>query len=604
MKNTLKSIILSLLTTFSIYQYINIYFTLLNDLYLKIASNNIVIYIIISLLFLGLFLFYKKLYHNIVLEKKYLILTVIISFIFTLCYSYDLTSSSKLFFGNFINFLTSLVRMGGFYYFIKTIIYYLLKLLRKKFSNSSSLIILKFQKNPFLYSCIFLSLCYGIYLISYYPGIINYDNANQIKEVMGIHTRYLDAINPISESTLTNFNPIIHTLLLGGMTKIGYLLGNFNFGLFLNTFWQFCIIIIVYSYVISYAIKIKINPRYAFWTLIVVGVVPLFGYYSITLVKDTLYAAFLLLFSLKVYDYTHQKEHSIHDYLDLFLSGFLVSLFRNNGFFIVIITIPFLLSRQKKAGIITIFILSIVSYLSFTKILLPSLGISGTSIREPLSIPFQQTARVAKINNYPFTKEEEKVIRKILDYDNLAKDYDEDLADPIKNSFNKDSGFQDILNYFKVWGCGLIKYPNIYFDATINNVTGYFYPFESKWKVYHKLNPVLPTFGFDYHYNNLEIVRNVLNGYEVAFECSPLGLILNIGIITWLSIFAFITIINKKKEYIFLIPNLISIVFCVLSPANTYYRYIYPSLILIVLLGPFIKEINERKVNYQKIPKL
>ena len=60
MKNNLKALILGLLTTFSIYQYINIYFNLLNDLYLEVTFNNIITYTIISLAFLGLFIFYKK----------------------------------------------------------------------------------------------------------------------------------------------------------------------------------------------------------------------------------------------------------------------------------------------------------------------------------------------------------------------------------------------------------------------------------------------------------------------------------------------------------------------------------------------------------------
>jgi hypothetical protein len=86
----------------------------------------------------------------------------------------------------------------------------------------------------------------------------------------------------------------------------------------------------------------------------------------------------------------------------------------------------------------------------------------------------------------------------------------------------------------------------------------------------------------------LELGRNILFILEIATEASFIGLLLNIGFITWISILLFI-MLHKNKKYIFLIPNIISILFCVLSPANTYYRYIYPSLVIMVTLFPIIK---------------
>ena len=407
--------------------------------------------------------------------------------------------------------------------------------------------------------------------------------------MMGMHTRYLDAINPISDSTLTNFNPILHTFMLGGLFNFGYLIGSVNFGMFLYSLIQVIIVISVYSYAISYSVKQKVNPIYPFIVLIILGLVPTFGYYSITAVKDTLYTAFLLLFSIVIYDFVKNENLKLKDYIILFLVSMLVCLFRNNGFYIILVTIPFLLYKKNKMPIISVFLLIIVSYISFNNILLPSLGISGTSIREILSIPFQQTARVVKLKGNEISESDKLVINKILDYDNLANDYDEDLSDPVKNKYNKNAETKDLIEYFCVWFKGLLKYPVIYADATINNITGYFYPYESSWKVYHKLNKKLPDAGFDYHYNGLNNGRKLMYNYEIFIEYSPIGLILNIAIITWFSILIFIMLCNKNRNYIFMIPNLISIFFCVLSPANTYYRYIYPSLVIIVCLYPLIK---------------
>ena len=583
-KNNLKYLVFSLLSFLSIYKYIGMY-----------IKNDILVYLMYLLIMSAFFIVYKKLYKEIELDKKYQILIIIMSIILVLGYSYEITSTGNLFWGNIENLFISLLKVSGYYYFFKVIIYYFRNFMKKEYVIKNKFIN-NFSKHPYLYSFIFLSICYGIFLILYYPGVINYDNANQIKEMMGIHTRYLDAINPISDSTLTNFNPIIHTFMLGGLFKVGYIIGNVNFGMFLYTLIQMLVVISIYSYAISYSIKNKANPLISFIILLVLGLTPTFGYYSITAVKDTLYTAFLLLFSLKIYDFIKKENIRTKDYIILFLISMLVILFRNNGIYIVLCTIPFLLFKERKLPIVRIMSLIVLSYISFNNLLLPSLGISGTSIRETLSIPFQQTARVVSIHgDKVFNKEDRNAIDKILDYDNLKKDYNEDLADPVKNKYNKDATNEDLINYFEVWFKGLFKYPMIYVDATINNITSYFYPYESSWKVYHKLNQKLPQAGFDYHYNNLSFGRKVMHDYEVLFEYSPLGIILNMGIITWFSILIFIMLINKNKDFIFLLPNIISILFCVLSPANTYYRYIYPSLVIMVCMFPLIKNCLEKK---------
>jgi len=580
-KNNFKYVIYSLITNFSVYKYFFLNF------------SNKWAYILDIILLILLFIFYKKLSNNIKLDKKYRVFIIVMSFIFVLGYSYQITSTGELFWGSILNLLVSIIKIVGYYLFFKVLIYYIVKFMQKDYVVNKK-IIKKFSEHPFLYSFIFLSICYGIFLVFYYPGIINYDNANQIKEMLGFHTRYLDAINPISSSALTNFNPILHTVLLGGMFKIGLLLGNANFGLFMYSLFQMLIVILIYSYAVSYSIKEKINPIYSFIILLVLGLVPIFGYYSITAVKDTLYTAFLVLFSIEIYDFIKKEKLNNHDFINLFLISMLVILFRNNGLYIVIFTIPFLLYKKEKIAIIGVLALIIMSYASFNNVFLPSVGISGTSIRETLSIPFQQTARLVKIHGNKVSDEDRKVIDKILDYENLAKDYNEDLADPVKNKYNKDAEMKDLMEYFGVWFKGLVKYPLLYVDATINNITSYFYPFESSWKVYHKLNPKLPLVGIDYHYNSLDKAREFMHDYEVFSEYSPIGIILNIGVITWTSILVFI-MLCKNKYYIFLIPNIISILFCVLSPANTYYRYIYPSLLIMICLFPIIKKLSEKK---------
>ena len=88
-----------------------------------------------------------------------------------------------------------------------------------------------------------------------------------------------------------------------------------------------------------------------------------------------------------------------------------------------------------------------------------------------LSIPFQQTARYVKYYGNDVSTEEEKVIRKVLDYDTIGKNYDPDLSDPVKNTYKqKDEYLKD---YFNIWFEMLKKHPTAYIQATLNGTYGY-----------------------------------------------------------------------------------------------------------------------------------
>ena len=116
-------------------------------------------------------------------------------------------------------------------------------------------------------------------------------------------------------------------------------------------------------------------------------------------------------------------------------------------------------------------------------------------------------------------------------------------------------------------------------DATINNIYGYFYPDTSNWYIYYKYNTKLRSSGFDYHYNSLSGMRDVLSAYGTAYPYIPIiGLFVNIGFVGWIYFFLFVALIVKKKYKLipFVLPALSFILVCVAGPANTYFRYALP----------------------------
>ena len=126
--NNILYAVFSLLTTFSFYKYTNYFINYYSlNIYLR--------FLIIPLYLLLFFLFYKKLYKDISLEKKYNIFVLILSFLETLGYSYLVKSNSSLLYHGLNNIINSIFIFGGFYYFLKTCIYVVVKILEKEYTK-------------------------------------------------------------------------------------------------------------------------------------------------------------------------------------------------------------------------------------------------------------------------------------------------------------------------------------------------------------------------------------------------------------------------------------------------------------------------------------
>ena len=76
----------------------------------------------------------------------------------------------------------------------------------------------KSPKKPWCFAFLLMVLCWLPYLIAFLPGIISVDTTVQFKQV-------------IDPSQLSNWHPILHTLLIGVFVKIGYLIGNLTLGI-------------------------------------------------------------------------------------------------------------------------------------------------------------------------------------------------------------------------------------------------------------------------------------------------------------------------------------------------------------------------------------
>ncbi len=569
---------------------------------LSYTNTDFLLYLVLGI---ALYIFYKKYLYS-KKQKSYNILSAILSFLLVFGFSYSLVGSSRLVTGNFLLFILSTLKFSMLYIFLSTIINLIttklktIDLKKIKIPKIFQKIEKYYEKHPYKTTIIILLIAWLPYIISFYPAILSPDPSNQILQYFGMETHYIEGVKLLDPNILiTNHHPVFHTFILGGFAKIGYNLGSINFGLFLFTIFQLFIVISALTYSLIYLKKIKVPFIYRFIILLIFAIVPVFPLYAISSVKDTMFGALLIFFIIETHKLLTNKKYSKIEYMTLSLLMLILMLVRNNGIYIILFSIiPLIfIIKEKRTGLILIIISSVCLYTAHNKILLLSMHITPGSIREMLSVPFQQTARYAKYYSDDLSPKEIAIIDKILDYETLASRYKPNISDPVKNVFNKNTTTKDLIEYFKVWASCLLRHPGVYFDATINTVYGYFYPNTSNWYVYYNYDERLIDNNLNYHYNKLNLSRDILSSYAIAFPYIPvLGSIVNIGFNVWIYMYLLTYLITEHKKRLIplILPAFILLLTCVVGPVNTYFRYMVPIVMsLPLIIGIIFKETNK-----------
>ena len=538
-------------------------------------------------------------------------------------YSYSKQNNWDLIFGGIINFVKSVsiffILFIIFRIIIEILYEYLIPKIKYK-STENKLLKIIFEKYSFILPLIIIIICWTPYIFAYYPGILMQDSREQVKQFYGIEASgATNSVRLIDENVkITNHHPVLHTIVLGGLIKLGGKIVNDNFGVFLYTVIQVIIIASSFAYIIKYMNRLKTPYWIRIITLICFAILPFFPFYAVKITKDTIFTALIIFYIIELHKMIkkadYKEKYKILDIIKLVILFLLTALVRNNGIYNIILTFPLLLlidkNNRKIIVCITFFIFFI--YKIYTGLLLPVFKIPNSSIREMLSIPFQQTARFVKENEEKVTEEDKKVIDKVLEYDTLASRYNPVHADSVKNKFNKDATKEDVKNYLKIWFKQLTIAPTTYIQATLNNIYGYFYPcckpvsyiasFSIKYDKTLKKQKVI-----DYYYNKYKKIRTNINRFLGFFEKNPvLSLVISPGFNVWV-ILTMIAYILYKKKYKYLIifaPSITILLVCIASPVNAYFRYSMPNIFAIpLIISIFLDIISENKEEFLDEPK-
>lgn len=492
--------------------------------------------------------------------------------------SYSVNNSWEFIFAGRQQFLIAMIVYGGYLYFFDFLIVFAYKIIHEdRFGVFSVPIIRKntpFSKRSLLIAFVVIYAGWLVWLVPFMPGSVPHDGAYQL----GQFFNWLDGGGEIN-----NHHPWVSTIIFGVLAKTGRLV-NDDFAIGFTVFFLSFIECLIYSYVCKIIFQ-KFNSLKLYITFVLFyALVPIFGEYAQAVLKDGPYAAIMSLYVIVYLRFFEKSVHKtgnliISDMIKLIGTGVFVTFMRNEGVYIVLVSLGVLFivaDYKKKIAVLTviaIFSLNICAWNSVTK---EKMKIATPFTKEMLSIPLQQSARYVRDYTDDISESEVNALSSFLDYRNLAKLYDPQISDAVKG-YNVPIDKDTFIAYLGAWKSMFLKHPDAYFQATLNNTFGYYYPFcqmSHRSNVFYIGHDAMPDFKNDYMFSYY-IHRVMLDWSRLWSNIPVLSQATNSGIYSWFLLFFIGYMAKFKRNKLLLALNIPVLLFCVClaSPVNGDIRY-------------------------------
>lgn len=446
--------------------------------------------------------------------------------------------------------------------------------------------ILKPSLKTFIVVALLLFIVWLLYFLNYYPGITSFDTHYQLMQGFG-------------KVPYNNHHPVVHTFIMSSVVKVGHAItGDYNLGIALYVILQMIFCTITLSFVIYYMGKRNINPIIKMITFLCFAFVPFVPQFSIAVWKDVPFAMFMVWFLIGIIEMITKEEKFFAKKRNLglfMLITLCVLFFRNNGVYIIILTLPFAIVWKRKywKQILIILGIPIIFYYIITGPVFTKFNIAKSSSKEMLSIPMQQMARIVKYKGDELSEEDKNIIGQYINIDTAAENYDPTISDPIKNEFNDGTFNQDKLNLIKLYVKLVIKYPGETLEALVGNTYGYYYPEVVTYSIATGVykSPFEAEQFMNLHEDpivNIPILDNMIDSiYDKQIPI--VSLIANIGFVFWIVLgIVFYNIYQKRYNYLLMfIPVGVLYLTCLASPVSGELRYIYAMFVSLPLFIGF-----------------
>lgn len=514
-------------------------------------------------------------------DKRAKLSCAILAVIFSLCevlgYSISRYCDLSCIIGSKLAFLKAILKFIGYYVTFYSILLFLFTkgIAKVKEWKDQKFEFFTNNKKSFFIIAIIIFILYMPYVLSQYPGKISTDSVSEI------------SIALFSMDKMVNHHPIAHIAIVSIFMNIGRMLNNYNLGIAFYSLFQMMLTAGSFSFVLYYMAKRNVNFYIRLLCFLIFALYPPFAGFAITMWKDVFFGLAMIFYTICMIELAINEDFlkKWKNRLFLLLSMLFVILFRNNGIYVVILSLPFMIFYAKRFRKVTttMAILIIAFYMIYKGPIFNLLNVTDGPIREALSVPLQQIARTVKYREGELTEEEKMKINEYMPVDEIGELYYPLISDQVKDTLNNEAVEENKMDFVTLWLKLLFKYPREYVESFLSGSFGYWYPEAKNWVIWE-----FDADSYELAQQNLKIDvaqkpivnPNIINKmiHAINYYSIPIvSAIFSIGFVFWSTITMLVYVIYKKKYKLILayIPILFLWLTTIASPVWCEYRYIY-----------------------------
>lgn len=416
-------------------------------------------------------------------------------------------------------------------------------------------------------------------LLACWPGVATYDINAQLEQIT--HQAY------------SSHHPVVHTLFLEICLKVAERLGgNDSNGILIYSLLQMGIMTSVFAGTVCYMLYRKMAKIWCGLVFLWYSLFPIHALFGVITTKDSLFSVFFLLTVLCIMQMREENFWKcVRWQIFAVISFTMMSIFRNNGYYVFLILIPFLgIAYRKYFKRLLIMVVIVVALVqAYRGPFSNALDVRPGDAREMLSIPIQQIARVYQKHQDELERKDRYLILELIETDRLIH-YDSHKSDTVKAGFQTEVFQENMGIYIDLWGRLGSEYWQDYLNAFFAMSYGNFYPKDNLpdtqiYRVYLELGTRVDDIPIESKMPRLFGFLEDLCLNSSYYSIPGGYLLFSYGFAFWIILFLFGRVIIEKAYG--QIPPYIAIFLLyatILAGPVALLRYMYPIMICVPLL--------------------
>ena len=327
------------------------------------------------------------------------------------------------------------------------------------------------------WGCMFVLLlvCWLPSYLTFYPGCVTPDSVSSILQALG-------------QTTWGNTHPVLFTLLVTPFVRFGEAIGNLTLGVALFSLFQMLLLAGILAYGLTWLRRKRLRRVGICFVGLYFIVSQVFPLYAISMWKDVLFGAVVLLLTLCLYDIWESKgDILLHakGLVKFVILCLLTCFMRNNGVYVTfaLLIIMAIYYRRYFKRLAPVFAAVIAGVVLVQGPLYTAIGIQPSPFQEAAGIPLQQVARTVVMDG-KMTDEQREYLNRLLPLEeyNSYKSY---TVDSIKghSQFDREFFNQTKGEFMKVWAGMLLPNFKHYVKAYMMETVGYWHVSTKNWIV-------------------------------------------------------------------------------------------------------------------------